>query len=84
MPSKDNLELIDIATIKALAEACNYSPHAHPPEHAILRRFPTNLHGDVRKSLKKLYKKNLCFKHPTGSETTYNITKEGITLARMS
>lgn len=83
MSSKDNLDVVDLATIKALAEACNDSLHAHPPEHAILKRFPTHLHGDVRKSLKKLHRKNLCIKHPTGGETTYYINKESLTLAKM-
>jgi hypothetical protein len=63
--SEHELAELELATLVMLAEACNYSPSAHPPEHAITSRFPTHMRGDVKKYLKSLHKKGLALKHPT-------------------
>lgn len=72
------MENILRATLVALAEACNYSPHAHVPEEAVLHRFPTHLRGDASKALKKLVRTGCAQKHPTRGSMTYNITQEGL------
>lgn len=66
------------ATLVALADACNYSLHAHPPEEAVLHKLPTHLRGDARKALKKLVRLGFAQKHPTKGSMTYNITQRGI------
>lgn len=76
--SSNGLDELEFATLVMLAEACNYSVNAHPPEEAITSRFPTHMRGDVKKYLKKLHKKGLAIKHPTGGATTYYITRKGI------
>lgn len=73
----------EIATLRALAEACNFSPHAHPPEEAVLRRFQSHLRGDARRWLRHLHTLGLCVRHKAGGNMTYNITQEGIRLARI-
>ena len=70
------------AVLIAVAEACDYSPNAHMPEGAILRKFPTHLRGDAKNMLKKLAKTPYVFKHPTGRNMTYYITNIGITKAQ--
>jgi len=82
--SRDDLRLteIQIATLRALAEACNFSPNAHPPEESIVRRFPTNLRGDASTALDQLRRLGLCRRHPTRGNTTWNINQEGLRLAR--
>jgi hypothetical protein len=81
MSSKDRLTEIECATLIALADACNYSLHAHPPIEAICKRFPSHLHGDVKKALKKLGKKGSCILHPTKGTDTYYISKGGLDMA---
>ena len=82
-PDDYNLKEIDKAALKILAEACNYSLYAHLPEQAILRKAPKNLQEDIKKSLHKLHKKGLSITHPTRGSTTYDISREGLRLARM-
>ena len=82
MPTNDNqLTQLQVATLKALADACNYSLSSHPPEQAILRKFPKNLRGDAKDCLKWLHRKGLCAKHPTHGQITYQLTQEGLRLA---
>lgn len=71
-----------LATLKALAESCGYSLNSHVPLPAILHRVPTQVQRDAKKSVKWLLSKGLCKKHPTGGETTYNITPDALLLAR--
>lgn len=76
------LTQFQIATLRALAEACNFSVNAHPPEEAILRRFRRHLWGDARGALDQLRRIGLCQRHPTGGNTTWNITIAGLTMAQ--
>jgi hypothetical protein len=80
VPIKELTEL-QRATLIALANACDYSLGAHPPERAIVKKFPVHLHGDVKKCLKDLHKMGLCIKHPTRGENTYNISQTGLSLS---
>lgn len=73
---------IQKTALVALADACGYSIHAHPPEGAILKKVRSHLRGDIRKALNQLHKMGLAHKHPTGGNTTWNITQEGLNLAR--
>jgi hypothetical protein len=66
----------------AVADACDYSIHAHVPEGAILRKFKSHLQGDARNILKKLAKTPYILRHPTGRNTTFNITQDGLTKAQ--
>jgi len=70
------------AVLIAVADACDYSPKAHVPEGAILRKFKSHLRGEAKNMLKKLIKTSFVIKHPTGRNMTYNITYEGITKAQ--
>jgi hypothetical protein len=69
------------ATLKALADACNYSLRAHVPTEAVTCRVAKNLRGEAKHALKELRKKGLCLKHPTGGSTTWQLTPEGLTIA---
>jgi hypothetical protein len=81
--SSDDLRLtqIQIATLRALVEACNFSPKAHPPEEAVLHKFPKHLRGDASTTLDQLRRIGLCQKHPTRGGNTWNITNDGLRLA---
>jgi len=76
------LSPVEQATLKALAAACNYSLSAHVPREAITCKFPTHLRGDVKKCLKKLKSKGFCREHPTGRNTTWELTINGLTEAQ--
>jgi hypothetical protein len=76
------LTSIEQATLRALADACNYSLHAHVPTEAVTCRVAKNLRGEAKHALKELRKKGLCLKHPTGRSTTWQLTLEGLTTAR--
>jgi hypothetical protein len=78
------LSVIQEATLKALADACNFSLAAHVPEQAVTRRFPRNLRGDVKKSLDKLRSKGYCTKHPTGKNMTWQLSRKGLILVSRS
>jgi len=41
------------ATLRALADACNYSLHAHVPTEAVTCRVAKNLRGEVKHALKE-------------------------------
>jgi hypothetical protein len=70
------------AALKALADACNYSLHAHVPTEAVTHRVAKNLRGEVKRALKELRKRGLCLIHPTGRSTTWQLTPEGLTVAK--
>jgi len=76
------LTAMEHATLKALAEACNYSLSAHVPREAVTSKFPKHLRGDVKKCLKKLKSKGFCSAHPTGRNTTYELTINGLNAAQ--
>lgn len=76
------LSEIERATLQALADACNYSLSAHVPVEAVTRKFPTHLRGDAKKALKKLRSKGYCFEHPTGRNRTWQLTPNGLNLAK--
>jgi len=67
---------------QSLRDACNYSLHAHVPTEAVTCRFAKNLRGEVKHALKELHKKGLCLKHPTGRSTTWQLTLEGLNVAK--
>jgi len=75
---------IELATLHALADACNYSLGAHVPEQAVTRKFPTHLRGDAKKALKKLQRKGYCIQHPTGRNMTWQLTSAGLNTVRVS
>jgi len=76
------LRPIEQATLKALADVCNYSLSAHVPSESVARKFPKHLRGDVKKSLNKLRAKGLCYKHPTGRNITWQLTRSGLRMAQ--
>lgn len=69
------------AALKALADACHYSLGEHVPIEAVTGRVPKHLRGDIKKSLKKLRAKGYCIEHPTGRQTTYQLSSIGLTEA---
>ena len=78
------LRQTDIAVLRAVADACHYSLGAHIAEQAILKRCNKNfVSKDIGKSLRKLHSKGLIIKHPTGRNITYNLSPEGLSLAKM-
>jgi len=78
------LSPVDITVLRAVADACYHSLTAHMPESAIRSRCSKYLDGkDFKKSLKKIHSKNLIIKHPTGGNTTFQLSKEGLRLARV-
>jgi len=70
------------AALKALADACFYSLGAHVPQEAVTGRVPKYLRGDIKKALKKLRAKGYCQEHPTGRNTTLQLTAYGLAEAR--
>ena len=84
-----NLTNAEKALLLAFVQANNFSPNAHYPEGYIIRFLPRELRNnsplmkEIRtKTFKSLKSKGLIIKHPTGRETTWGITREGILLAR--
>jgi len=73
---------VEKAALQALADACDYSLKAHVPIEAITSRFPRYLRGDAKKALKKLRRKGYCRKHPAGRKTTWQLTPNGLNIAR--
>lgn len=73
---------MEMAVLKALADACNYSLGAHVPLEAISCKFPRHLRGDIKKNLRKLRSKGYCFEHPTGRTVTWQLTFEGLSMCR--
>ena len=76
------LSAMEQATLKALADACDYSLHAHVPTEAVTCRMAKHLRGDMKKALKTLSRLGYCIKHPTGGNTTWSLTLDGLTLAK--
>lgn len=76
------LSPIEQATLKALADACNFSLSAHVPVEAVTRKFKKHLRGDVKKILKKLRAKGYCVAHPAGRTITWQLTPNGLRVAR--
>lgn len=75
------LTALEQATLIALSEACNCSLSAHVPKEAVTSKFAKHLRGDVKKCLKKLKRRGYCYAHPTGRNTTYQLTREGLNAA---
>ena len=78
----NELSKIEMATLQALGDACNYSLHAHVPIEAVTRRFRTNLRGDAKKALRNLRRKGLCSEHPTGRNRTWQLTPDGLNILK--
>lgn len=76
------LSPMEQATLKALAEMCNYSLSAHVPKEAVTSKFPKHLRGDAKKCLKKLKSKGFCREHPTGRNITWELTINGLRATR--
>ena len=76
------LPQMELAVLKALADACDYSLGAHVPIEAISRKFPKNLRGDVKKNLRKLRAKGYCVEHPTRRNVTWQLTYSGLTICK--
>lgn len=73
-----DLEEIEIAVLIAVCEVVNNSKKGHVPVNAIQSKFPTNLRGDAETILKKgLIRKGYVMRHPTGNNTTYQLTDKG-------
>lgn len=83
MDSMTTLSPMEQATLKALAEACCWSLHAHVPREAVTGKFAGHLRGDVKKCLKKLRAKKLCIEHPTGRNVTWQLTVTGLNEAKI-
>lgn len=82
--SMTTLSPMEQATLKALAEACNWSLSAHVPSEAVTRKFKTHLRGDAKKTLKKLRSAGYCWEHPTGRNTTWQLTAKGLKEAEIN
>ena len=76
------LTAIQRTALNALADACDFSINAHPPEEFVLKRVKSHLRGDVRKALCQLRRMGLAQKHPTRGSTTWNITGDGLRSAQ--
>ena len=77
-----DLTVEEMAGLQALGAACNYSLSAHVPIQAVRANFRYNIRGGVKKILKKLRAKGLCSKHPTGGDTTWQLTRNGLNILR--
>lgn len=76
------LSPIELAILKALADACNWSLGAHVPVEAVTKRVHQNLRGEVKKILRKLRAKGYCMEHPARKHTTWQLTSYGLVTAR--
>jgi len=77
-----DITVIEEATLRALADACNYSLSAHVPVEAVTARFQTHLRGEAKKALERLRRKDYCYKHPTGRSMTWQLTRKGLDMAK--
>jgi hypothetical protein len=82
LPPLAELTEMEKAVLQALADACNYSLGAHPPVEAVTRSFAGNLKGDVKKNLRNLRKRGYCQCHPTHGGQTWQLTSQGLAVAR--
>lgn len=80
--SMTTLSPIEQAVLKALMYACNFSLGAHVPRQAVAKKLQPNLRGEVKKYLKKLRAKGYCIEHPTGGNTTWQLTPLGLSEAK--
>lgn len=78
-----DLTEIQKSALLSLANACKWSLSAHVPIEAITRGVQSNLRGEIKKALKQLQHMNYCYQHPTGKSTTWNITIDGLKVAKM-
>ena len=79
-----DLSVEEMAALQALGYACNYSLSSHVPIQAIRAKFKINVRRGVKKYLNKIRAKGLCQKHPTGGDTTWELTREGLNILRES
>jgi predicted transcriptional regulator len=77
-----DLSAEEMAALQALGDACNYSLSAHVPIQAIRAKFRINVRRGVQKYLDKIRAKGLCAKHPTGRNTTWQLTRNGLNILR--
>lgn len=77
-----DLSVEEMAALQALGAACNYSLSAHVPIQAIRANFRINVRRGVQKYLDKIRAKGLCAKHPTGRNTTWQLTRFGLNILR--
>jgi hypothetical protein len=78
MLSMTTLSPIEQAVLRALSDACYGSLGAHVPKEAVAKRLQPNLKGEAKKQLKKLRAKGYCIEHPTGGNTTWQLTPAGL------
>lgn len=76
------LSPLEQAVFAALVYVCNCSLSAHVPAEYIAKRLQPNLRGEVKKTLRKLRAKGYCIEHPTSRNTTWQLTQNGLILAR--
>jgi hypothetical protein len=76
------LSPIEQAVLRALIDACDCSLSAHVPKEAVAKKMAPNLRGEVKKQLKKLRAKGYCYEHPTGGNTTWQLTLAGLSEGR--
>lgn len=75
-------EAIEKEVILVLYVKARGSLHAHFPKEAFIKKIPPQLQKWAIKGLDELVRKGLVIKHPTGGNTTYQLSKEGITRAK--
>jgi hypothetical protein len=78
----ETFDPLEQAVLVALAATCRLSMHSHVPVQAVQSKFPKHIRGDVPKSLERLRRRGLCQKHPTGGGITWELTREGLAVAR--
>ncbi len=77
----DTLNEVHKAALLTLADACNWSLHAHVPIETVTRKVASHLRGDMKKAIRHLSKKGYCLPHPTGGTITWELTRMGLQTA---
>jgi len=75
------LSQLDLAVLVSICKATNVSKSAHVPKPYFMKRFSKGKR-EAEKSLKKLISFGYVVIHPTGGETTFGLTADGIGLCR--
>ena len=84
-----NLKTIEKILLVAIARATNFSIHAHVAEPVIRRYYPKEVKegGKLMKKIRsraygRLESKGLIRSHPTRGRMTWNLTPQGVIMAR--
>ncbi len=69
-----------IAVLCAIYDKCNFSTNCHIPPEAILKSFPSEIRGIIKKAIRLAQRKGLIYRK--GGTKSYGLTKEALLIVR--